>query len=175
QPALSGKRANGSRNRRFSEPLWIHFSGVGELDFCLSANFSRRRIAAENPGRTIPRVLPGRAAFLARAKTARSLRESPARLGSGVCRRNLCLVVRRSRVVNRSDSKSADRYRPFLARAHRPSSNHTTYSKAAERVSVLRVVCRYCCMPENAKESRHRCRDSCIKKSTATYFLPARV
>ena len=119
QSALSGKSANGGWNCRFSQPLRICFSGAGKLDFCLSADSSRRRIPAENPKGIISRVLPSGAAFLARAKGACSVRKSPRRLGSGLRRRELCLVVRFRRTVDRRDSESPARSSRVFARVRR--------------------------------------------------------
>jgi len=77
-----------------SWPAVSDFSGAGELDFCLPANFSRRRIPAENAGGIVSGVLPSGPAFLARAKAARSVRKSPAGLGAGIRRREFCLDIR---------------------------------------------------------------------------------
>jgi hypothetical protein len=135
QSALSGKSANGGWNWRLSQPLWICFSGAGKLDFCLSADSSRRRIPAENPKGIISRVLPSGAAFLACAKGACSVRKSPPRLGSGLRRRELCLVVRFRRAVDRRDSESPARSSRVFARVRRAFFNYATHPKAPMRVT----------------------------------------
>ena len=134
-PLYLASLANGGWNWRLSQPLWICFSGAGKLDFCLSADSSRRRIPAENPKGIISRVLPIGAAFLARAKGARSVRKSPPRLGSGLRRRELCLAVRFRRAVDRCDSESPARSSRVFARVRRAFFNHATHPKAPMRVT----------------------------------------
>ena len=110
QSALSGKPADGGWNRRPRQPFRIYLSGGGELDFYLSANFSRRRFPVENSGgiyraycRAVPRFWP---ALKPRVPSG-NLRPDWA----GRSRRELCLVVRSSRVFDRRDPESLDRCR----------------------------------------------------------------
>jgi hypothetical protein len=135
QSTLSGKPADGGWSRHPGQPFRICFSGTGELDLCLSADFSRRRIPAQNAGGIVSSLLPSSSAFLARAKPARSVWKSPARLGPGLRGRKLCLVVRCRRVVDRSDFESLDRCRRVFARVRRTFSNHATNPKTAKRVA----------------------------------------
>ena len=57
-------------------------------------------------------------------EAARSVRKPAARLGSGFRRRELCLVIRSRRIVDRSDLKSTHRCRGVPARVRRAFSNH---------------------------------------------------
>lgn len=134
-------------------PLYLAFlpmvAGIGVLAsrsgfiFLVLANwiFFHRLIFREEEsllktqGGIVSGVLRSGPAFLACAKAARSVRKSTTRLGPGFRGRELCLVVRCRRIVDRSDPKHLDRCFRVFARVRRTFSNRATDPKTAKRVT----------------------------------------
>ena len=134
QSALSGKPADGNRHRRSSQPLWIYFFGDGELDFCLSTDFSRGRSASRKPGRIVSGLPPSSATLLAIASTTRSFGRTRAPVGPGIRGKEFCLDLWTGRVADRGDVKSADR---------------TDYLRA-------RICGTLCCCPDGPNEIENK-------------------